>query len=170
MNNRGQIPGTDVLEKDVVAAPAKTVEQLLLSLNRLIGKLEQDVGGQNWSTGNNAPTDGNGNLTMLVATIPQGYRLSLKRAVIWADGKDPGNVYSAATAWLALFEGMQANPAQLLAYAPAVAGGQILPIVLTFPQDPQVEEGNRILLRIAATAAIANTNISVFVNGELVQI
>jgi hypothetical protein len=83
--------------------------------------------------------DANGNGTVLLHTIPAGYRFRMYRVVIWSPSYSPASGYQSANAWAGLYAGPNANVNDLKDYAPSSPGGILIPAVTTYGFDASPE-------------------------------
>jgi hypothetical protein len=86
-------------------------------------------------------TDSDGNLALVVFTVPQGCLGHLTRLVVEGAGYTAGAPYSSGASWIGVFEvesapataalGAEATLGMLRAFGPAAAGGGWLPAIFT---------------------------------------
>jgi hypothetical protein len=147
----------------------KTHGDKLGSIEKLLQKLvDQEQNPQNFPLAVSGFTDAAGFLQTELGRIPDGQRYTVDRIFMWADGFTPGAAYVNAAAWAAVYDGAGSNPANLIFFAPAIAGQQLFPFLYNFPGDvPQVEGGNVISLRVITGPV--STGISVFLTGRLLD-
>jgi len=118
--------------------------------------------------GNSVKTDANGNAEFVVYENSTRRDIAISRLQIWADGKDPGNAYTAGnTTWCGIFSALGGNPTTLKDFFPKTSATQLIPLLQSYGEHaaPRFKNGENIVFRIFNGPA--TTNITVKIDGWL---
>ncbi|MFI5420303.1 MAG: hypothetical protein ACHQ1H_04995 [Nitrososphaerales archaeon] len=120
-------------------------------------------------------TDANGNLDIKLYQVPQGFQFITTRVTFEDATHTPGAPFSAAGAWVALISGDKFQPGSLRDMVPNPGNAGATPIIPGIFSDGSSEAsifrgGEIISIHIVGTAALANVDIFVSLQGQTIPI
>ena len=115
-------------------------------------------------------TDASGNADIVIYQVPAGMQLKITRVNIEDATHTPATPFTNAAGWLALIRGQKFAVGCILDFLPnpGVASGAIIPGIMSDGSDESalLRGGEFITLHVVGTAALANTDIWVRLQGH----